>query len=478
MPAAGRKDSPVVRSRAAVAAMVLGLIAAGCTKRIVLLPGPGRQLARPTLITGARVFDGERLLGPTDVLLEGGVVSKLGPPGELAVPEGVERIDANGKTLLPGLIDLHLHAGALQGEAPFAISLLDPPRAEEQLAAALFCGVTTVLLAGHEADNEALAEAERAGGLASPRLFRASRIFTATGGHPETLYKEALPWPISAVFLSQSVIPVTTPEEAREELRAEIARHHPSVIKIVYDDLPPGGPRLSVETLRALIDEAHAHSIRAVVHVGGPEEAVTAVAAGASLLMHPPWESELSDAQVSSLAAAHVPLVTTLRVWARAMKLLKQPATDFAPLEFAVMQPGVAESFAAGPPPGFKSAGYSPEFLEQAQSFGPVTGANLKKLHAAGVPLLVGTDSGVTGIFQGAAVHRELAALVGLGFSPEETLAMATSRAGEFLAPGSGLGTIAPGAPADLLLVGGDPIADINSTEQIQGVWHRGLRVR
>lgn len=460
--------------RVALAAALL-LAAGGCSKRVTLLHGLGSAPPKTVVIRGAKVFDGASLGEARDVLLADGNIAQVGDVGTLT---GEELVDGTGKTLLPGLIDLHLHAGALQGEPPWAVSLLDPPSATEQLAAALYCGVTTVLLAGHEADSEALAQAERAGEIASPRLFRASRIFAAKGGHPEGLYSAALPWPVSAIFTGRAVIGVTGPEQGAEELRAEVALHQPSVIKIVYDDLPPGKPRHSIETLRALIAEAKAQHLRAVVHVGGPEEAVTAATEGASLLMHTPWEAVLSDDQVRALAQARVPLLTTVRVWGRGIPLLRGPATDFTPLEKAVMQPGLEEVFAKGPPPGFQTHGFSDAFFDASKVYGPVTGENLKKLRAAGVPLLLGTDSGVTGIFQGAAVHRELAALVALGFGPEEALAMGTARAGEFLAPGSGLGTIAAGAPGDVVLVDGDPVSDITVTEKIVGVWHRGKRVR
>ncbi len=452
------------------------LLLAGCSNRVTLLRGPGSAPPKATLIRGATVFDGEKLIGVRDVLLADGQIAQVGEG--LAVPEGAEVVDGTGKTLLPGLMDLHLHAGTLQGEPPWAVSLLDPPSAEEQLAAALYAGVTTVLLAGHEADSEGLAQCEREGKIASPRLFRASRIFAAEGGHPAGLYAAALPWPISGIFIDRAIIGVTDPAQAREALRAEVLAHQPSVIKIVYDDLPPGQPRHSVETLAALIDEAKKANVRAVVHVGGPAEAVAAVKAGASLLMHTPWESELSVDDLAVLAEAKVPLVTTGRVWGRSHQLLHGPATDFTPLEKAVMQPGLEAVFAKGPPPDVDTKGFSKEFFETAKVYGPTTGRNLQKLREAGVPLLLGTDSGVTGVFQGAAVHRELAMLVELGFGAEEALAMATARAGEWLAPGSKLGTIAAGAPADVLLIDGDPVADITATEKLFGVWHRGHRVR
>jgi imidazolonepropionase-like amidohydrolase len=103
--------------------------------------------------------------------------------------------------------------------------------------------------------------------------------------------------------------------------------------------------------------------------------------------------------------------------------------------------------------------------------------ANIRKLAAAGLPFFAGTDSGVPGVFPGASMHAELAGLVAAGFSPAEVLKSATSRPAAFLDPSGSFGRVAPGQRADLLLVRGDPTADIRALDSIEGVYLEGVRL-
>ena len=108
-----------------------------------------------------------------------------------------------------------------------------------------------------------------------------------------------------------------------------------------------------------------------------------------------------------------------------------------------------------------------------------MTAANVRALLAAGAELLVGTDSGVHGVFPGASLHRELRVLVRLGMAPIEALRAATSAPAAFLDPKGrfGFGRIAVGQRADLLLVRGDPTQDITALSAVDGVWLAGARL-
>ena len=102
----------------------------------------------------------------------------------------------------------------------------------------------------------------------------------------------------------------------------------------------------------------------------------------------------------------------------------------------------------------------------------------MRKLLAAGVPLFVGTDSGVHGVFPGAGLHLEMRLLVELGMSPLDVLRAATSAPAAFLDPSGRFGTIASGQRADLLLVRGDPTREIADLAEIEEVFVRGVRLR
>ena len=128
-------------------------------------------------------------------------------------------------------------------------------------------------------------------------------------------------------------------------------------------------------------------------------------------------------------------------------------------------------------PAGFVLPGFDAAFEAGLATFDRNLGQNVKKLFDAGVTLLVGTDAGLPGVFQGASLHRELQALVELGLTPLDVLRGATSTPARFLDPSRRFGIVEPGAVADLLLVEGDPLQDITATEHIVAAWKNGLRV-
>jgi imidazolonepropionase-like amidohydrolase len=104
-------------------------------------------------------------------------------------------------------------------------------------------------------------------------------------------------------------------------------------------------------------------------------------------------------------------------------------------------------------------------------------GGNVKLLADAGAKLVTGTDSGLPGMFHGAALHRELQNLVALGLRPSRVLRMATVDAAHVIDPRADYGEVRPGQRADLLLIEGDPLADISATEKIAGVWQDGRKL-
>jgi imidazolonepropionase-like amidohydrolase len=112
----------------------------------------------------------------------------------------------------------------------------------------------------------------------------------------------------------------------------------------------------------------------------------------------------------------------------------------------------------------------TPEFVSNL-------GANVLTLREAGVTLLAGTDTGIPGVIPGAGLHEELKALVATGIPASDVLKMATSVPADVLEPGTHRGVIDPGAPADLLLVRGDPTQNIADLDRIVGVWQQGERV-
>jgi len=440
---------------------VLGLTCSCATQRPLVRWG---ERTETWCVTGAFVFDGVSRQGPMDVFVRGEVVDAVTPT---TGPQPT-CLDGRGKTLTPGLIDAHVHLGLSAGHAPWDLRV---PDLRQQLDGLLYAGVTTALdAAASKGLDEVLAQE---GPFA--RLVRASRIITAEGGHPGPMIRAGAPWPIADVMLAPMLAQVPNDTTDVGAVLSSVLATKPDVVKVVYDDMPPGSPHLSHAALVGILSAAKARGVRVVVHVGSATEAIEAAEAGATLLMHTPWETVLTEDEVRRLAATKVPIVTTRRVHGALTEVLEQRVSLHA-LEREVrpdVEPAIHHR-----PEGFAMRGLDASQEHALARYDANLRENVRRLHEAGVVLVAGTDSGLPNVIHGAALHRELQALVASGFTPAEALASATSIAAKVLLPGEHVGVIEPGARADLLLVEGDPLQDINALEHIVGVWRAGSSIR
>lgn len=455
---------------AAAAALALCSACPAPWPSLVVEPRSARQTAPPaTLFKAVMVFDAREgmLTGPSDVLVSAGQIREISPdipplPGEEVVP-------GDGRTLLPGLIDSHVHLGPAQGEAFWAQALPDP---RAQAAALLYAGVTTAVVAGHTEDARLLQREIAAGALPGPKLWRASRIFTAVGGHPGPFLDMFLG--PAALLVPQAHREVRSAADARDQVMAELAETQPDFVKVALDSC--SGAPLPQGALEAIVDEAHHHGLPVLVHPGTVEDAMAAMRAGADVLMHAPSCSELSEEQRATLALRRIPVVSTLRVFEVIGRMFEEPL-PLTPFEKRLMRPGAEKAFEQkGDLSKYPKA--PRDFLEQMRRRSELSGHNVKALVDGGAVVLAGTDSGLPGLFHGAALHEELASLVGLGVSPAAAIRMATYVPGRVLMPDGALGAVEVGAWADLVLVDGDPTKDIQATRNIAGVWQRGRKVQ
>ena len=403
---------------------------------LAALAAPLAAQQQATLFRNARVFDGMRVLERTDVLAEGGRITRVGRG--VQAPAGATVIDASGKTLLPGLIDAHTHS---YGDA---------------LQEAVHFGVTTEMDMFTDHRLAAAARAEQAAGKASARadFFSAGTLVTSPRGHG-TEYGLAIPT-------------LASPDSAQAFVDARIAEGS-DFIKIVYDDGRAYGMKLATldsATMHAAIAAAKRRGKVAIVHVGDAAGARTAISAGADGLAHLFVDREPDAGFAALTARRRAFVVPTLTV------LMSITGTGGgAPLvEDARLKPYLSPAARGVLVQGFpRRAGAPPTSYAAAQ-------ATVRQLRAAGVPILAGTDAGNPGTSHGAAMHRELELLVQAGLTPTEALAAATS------APARAFrladrGRIAPGLRADLLLVDGDPTRDITATRGIAGVWKGGVPI-
>ena len=362
-----------------------------------------------------------------------------------------ETLDLRGRYVMPGLVDLHVHAFGNAGPGGSG-EYLGP---EGVARNGLLTGMTAYLdLFNDENQIFAARAARRAGRLPGAEIFAAGPIFTCTGGHG-TEY--GVPTRV-----------VDTPADAEREVRDLIATKAPDVIKIAYDHAR-SRPSLDRATMSAAVRTARELGVKTVVHIGTWTDAREAVEAGASAITHL-HESDLPDELVALLRARGVVMIPTMTVQADMLAFSEHPELLDSALLAKVASPALLRAYRERRPDD-PVANFWIEFQRAGQaSFA----RSLRKLRDAGVPVLTGTDAGNVGTFQAYSVHREMRLLVENGFTPWEALFAATVGPGRFLGRRFGA---APGDVANLIVLTRSPLDDIANSESVERVIMNGRAV-
>jgi imidazolonepropionase-like amidohydrolase/predicted enzyme related to lactoylglutathione lyase len=344
-------------------------------------------------------------------------------------PAAVKRIDARGRTLMPGLIDTHVHFFGLtaQGQAGFRaqIEVLAPKYMKEFIQH----GVTTVKSLADPLDLVLeLRTMVNDGRILGPRILLVGPCFTAPGGHPAVTLGRDDPW-----MRSEIAIEVGDEGTAKREVR-QLAEKGVDAIKAALETgqgtgMPDPMPRLSVNVLKAIIDEAHKHNLRATVHTHREQDVIDAIEAGTDGVEHGVWGSILSDSRIADLLLTrNVNYTPTLWAWS-----LDKESKSF-------------------------------EIAKQ----------NLKTLSDKGVRISLGTDTLCSMPRPGLNTIQEMEFMAEAGLTPDKIIQAATRNAAEHLGLLDRLGTVEPNKVADLILVAGDPLKDISCLHQVQMVIKAG----
>jgi imidazolonepropionase-like amidohydrolase len=396
------------------------------------------------LLHAARVLDvrSGRLLQDAYVLVRGQRIEGVSQraPADTA---GVRRIELGDMTLLPGLIDMHVHLDSdptyggytgLQFGDRFW-SVLQVAHAQRTLEA----GFTTVRNVGSDGWNDVgLRQAIDAGKLAGPRVVTAAYSFGATGGHCDSTY-----FPPS--MEERSPFNVDTPAEGRRRVR-ELRKYGAQVIKIcatggVFSrNTEPGQQQLSEREMRAIADEAHQWGLRVAAHAHGSAGIKAAIRAGIDTIEH----ASLIDEEGIALAKEH-------GTWL-SMDIYN---TDYTQAEGA--KNGVLE-----------------DNLRKDREIAEIQRQGFKRAHAAGAKMVYGTDAGVFPHGQNA---RQFAVMVRYGMTPVEAIQAATRDAAEALGR-TDVGVIEAGRYADLIAVPGDPTREVTLLESVPFVMKGGAVVK
>jgi imidazolonepropionase-like amidohydrolase len=388
--------------------------------------------ASTTLVQDVRVFDGKLAHEHRSVLMVDGLIADADFHG--AAPTGAQVVSGKGRTLLPGLIDAHVHAFR-HFELPLVfgvttqVDMFTSVQYVQQITKAMADGTNR-----EQAD-----------------LFSAGTLITAPGGHG-TEFGMPIPTLKSAA-------------DAQGFVDARIAEGS-HFIKVVMEDGFGAQHFNSLDraTVRAVIDAAHRRGKRVVVHISTLANARAALEEGADGLAHLFPGTAISAEDADSLAklaqakgAFVIPTFSVLESIAgmKPQDVLSDPT--FSGLLDKEERMTLQNGYRSTPSPALMTA---PKAVTLA-------------LRKAGVPILAGTDAGNAGTDHGISLHHELAALVDAGLTPREALVAATSAPVSAFKLGK-RGQIANGNKADLVLVDGDPLADISATRHIVEVWKDG----
>jgi imidazolonepropionase-like amidohydrolase len=414
-------------------------------------PTPG-----PTLFENARLIvgDGSAPIESSAFIVENGRFTRIGEKGSVPAPAGARRIDLTGKTVMPALVDAHVHLGYRQGLS-FAAGNYTRENLLDTLDRFAFCGIAAVLEAGTGRGD--LPFQVRNDARSGARYLTAGRGFAMPNAGP-------------GVPMRDAAFGVTTEAEAREHVRA-LAAKHPDLIKIWVDDRNGTVEKLKPPLYRAIIDEAHTHHLRVMAHIATLEDAKDLLHAGIDGFGHVVRDRDV-DAELLALLKQRPRVFFVETLWGERQAIYEgKPAWVDEPIlrdllsGEEITQLVASFSTAASPTPTQRES--ARRLLR-----------NVATLNAAGVKLGLGTDTGgVTGgQYFGLASLVELELLVKAGLTPAQAIVAATRNSADILGLEQ-LGTVAMGKSADFVVLEANPLEDIANTRRISTVYLRGTEI-
>jgi imidazolonepropionase-like amidohydrolase len=388
------------------------------------------------VLSGARIIDGtgaEPVRGRS-VVVEKGVIAAV--VDDARAPRG-RAVDLAGHTLLPGLINCHVHL-CLGGEPDPVRPLREEPLALTAIKAlvrarqTVEAGVTTVRdLGGREYVEIALRRAIQDGTVDGPRIVAAGRPVCMTGGHGHWLAREA-----------------DGPDDARRAVREQL-KAGADVIKLIATGgvmtpgVEPGSPQLTLDEMRAAVEEARKAGRRTAAHAMAAAGVSDAIRAGITSIEHGVF---LTEEIVAHMRRDGTFLVPTLN----------------APAAIAT---------------GGLAAGIPDYMVRKSEEVVPPHVASFQLAHRAGVQIAAGADSGTPLNFHGSLLP-ELTLMVKHGMSPLEAIRSATATAAACLGLGGVIGRVARGYAADLIAVAGDPAERLDALADLRLVLVNGRTIR
>lgn len=419
--------------------------------------------AEPIVLENARVFDGVRDLGITPVLIDGGRIVHVGAP----LPSGASaarRVDYSGHTVLPGLVSDHIHVANTEG-TEHGDRFYTQDNVVRDLRQFQRYGITTVTALGM--NGHAFFDIRKkvnADPTLGAQLYGAGGGIGAVDGAP----------PAAAMGITRDA--VARPRNA-EEARAAVASQQADgvdLIKLWVDNLGGKVPMMPAEIYRAAITEAHARGLKVAAHIHDLDQARDLVDAKVDIIAHGIRDRAVDPGLARKMREQGTWYIATINIDEANYWYAENPQALQQPFLREALPDAVQQRWAQ---PEWQRTQLAGEGIAKARKSVAMNQENLRRLDAAGVKLGFGTDAGaMPQRVIGFAEHRELQLMVDAGLSPTRALQIATSQAAELLGLAD-RGRIAAGKRADLLVVAGNPLADIGDSQRIKAVWQAGQQV-
>ncbi|HZT77549.1 MAG TPA: twin-arginine translocase subunit TatC [Vicinamibacterales bacterium] len=457
-----------VARRRLIAGTSAALIALACTglaSGTVVAQAPAASDL--TVYEGMRLIRGDARLGPAveDGVLgvRNGRITLIGRRGGVTVPANATHVDLTGKTVMPALVNVHVHIG-YEGYTSWGAENYTAQNVLDHLQREAFYGVGVVQSVGSSPTDASIAfMRDQAAGKFPPaaRFFFMPGMAPPNGGPDEVLRRgtQAL----------HAVYEVSTPDEARAAVRGMAAKGLKHV-KIWVDDRRGTYPKMTPEVYNAVIAEAHAHGMKVQAHATTLPDQKAVVRAGVDVLVHTVQNEPLDDEFLALLREKKPFWTSVIGLGDRTEVCDDDPfVTQQLPASLVAKIRATTQ-----PRPLEPSCGQRSPNFERREA---LLKQNVMAMIHAGARLMLGTDAGISsGYTFGSADHHEIARWVEFGLTPSQAIEAATFRPGvEYLGLDSGV--LSSGMRADFIVLDRNPLDDIRNTRSISAVYLNGAKL-